>query len=488
MKENKIRELYEASMPVGGFNAFKTNWEQSLGVHRDPDTQRQVFDPSRREINHNELHLGKIMTGLLGPNWRARFEQNWVQASRYRYESMGGPVTSSELAYVSAGLDVIAGLANARALERPMAPKFIFDEMCTVTEIEGEGGFDLIVRSAGNKPARDLAESQALPTGLLKGSRVHRNRTLNQGLRTEISLDTVLNDLTGTLYEAVDENSDQVLLEREQKVADAVMGVSQGSGAANTYALLVSSSANVGADGLAMPMDQDGLAFLPWQNGVYGTNVNATVPSPQNQRLVANFANCSDTDSKGLTDYTAFSRALQMLCLNRDPFTGLAPDIESLDDMTILVAPGSAIQLDFITSATALWQIANSGLSTTGGTNTVSPNVIEKFIKGLKRLTSQTWMNRLLDVGVASVGSTGTYSKKTFNATAGYGTTGSIYSTFFMGKFKQAVKYAQRMPYQVQQVPLSSNEYARQIVSVQDVRERGQAYWVNPRLVYRAFA
>lgn len=486
MKETKIKELFEQSAPRG-MSAFRTNWEQSLGVHRDPVTQNQTFDPTNREVNHNELHLGRLMTGLLGPSWKQRFEQNWIQASAMRYEQ-GGPVMSSELAYVSAALDVIAGLANARALERPSAPKFIFDQMCSVTEIEGEGGFDIIVRSAGNKPNRDLAENTALPTSQLKGSRVHRNRTLNQGLRTEITLDTVLNDLTGTLYGAVDENSDQVLLEREQKVADCVMAVSAGSGAANTYALTVSAAPNIGIDGLAIPADIDGLSFLPYQNGVYGTNVNATVPSPQNGKLVANFANAADTDSKGLTDYTAFVRALAMLTQNRDPFTGLAPDIESLDGMTLLVAPGAKPQVDFIMMAQYLWQVGATAMTSAGGTATVAPNVITKFMQGLNVLTSQTWMNRLLDIGVASVSSGGTYSKKTFNATAGYGTTGSIFSTFFLGKFKEAVAYAQRMPYSVQQVPLSSSEYARQIVSVQDVRERGQAYWKNPRLVYRAFA
>ena len=239
---------------------------------------------------------------------------------------------------------------------------------------------------------------------------------------------------------------------------------------------------------MAIPADVDGLAFLPYQNGVYGTNVNAAVPSPQNQRLVANFANCADTDSKGLTDYTAFVRALAMLTLNRDPFTGLAPDIESLDGMTLLVAPGSKPQVDFITMAQYLWQVGATAMTSAGGTATVSPNVIASFMRSINVLTSQTWMNRLLDVGVASVGSTGTYSKKTFNSTAGYGTTASIFSTFFLGKFREAIGYAQRMPYQVQQVPLSSSEYGRQIVSVQDVRERGQAYIKNPRLMYRAFA
>ena len=89
--------------------------------------------------------------------------------------------------------------------------------MCTVTEIEGEGGFDIIVRSDGGQPGHASCDGQALPTVKLKGSRVHRNRTLNQGLRTKINKYTILGYLTGTLYGAVDENADQVLNERERK-------------------------------------------------------------------------------------------------------------------------------------------------------------------------------------------------------------------------------------------------------------------------------
>ena len=493
MKELKIRQLFDSTMPVGGLPAFRTAWEQSLGLHYG-DNGCMALDTNKREINHNEMHLGRLMTGLLGPNWKNTFEQQWQRASRLRFEGIGGPVLSGDLAYVSAAVDVIAGLANARALERPKHSKWLFDKMAKVVEIPGEGGFDIIVRSSGDKPNRDLGETQMLPTATLKGSRVHRNRTLNQGLRTEISLSVVLNDLTGTLYDAVDENSDQVLLEREQKLADCLMGVSAGTGAKNTYALTVSAVPNIGVDGLAIPMVQDGLSFLPWQNGYYGSNVNATIASPENQRLIANFANCADTDGKGLTDYTAFVRALQMLAANRDPFTNLPPDIEALEGMTILCAPAARVQIEYMLQATSLWQIANGAGVTTGlsgaGSNTVSENVLKEVLKNARVETSQVWFNRLVDVGLASVSSGGTYSIKSFTNAASdtYTTAGSIMSTFFLGKFQDAVHYAQRMPYTVEQVPLSSLEYGRQIVMVQDVRERGQAYWVNPRVAYRAFA
>lgn len=486
-KQKKLRALFEQSMPQGGLRAFRTNWEQSIGLHEEDG--RTVFKPDKREVDYKDFHLGAICEALMGPRWRNTFEQFWQDASRYRFEGAGGMVLSGELPYVSAAIDVIAGLANARALERPAAPQFIWSDFCTPTEITGEGGFDIIVRSAGNQPGTDIAEGQPLPTSTLLGSRVHRNRTLNQGLRTKISKWTILDDLTGTLYGAIDENADQVLNERERKVADCVLGVALTTGGANTFALTVSQGASIGTDNLAIPVSQDGLTFFPYQKGLYGAagaNAGAVVASPQNGKYIRNFANCNFTDGIGLADYNCFVRALSTLTRNRDPFTGLPVQVD-LSGMMILVSPASEVQLKFMLQAEKIWQGGAVGIATALGSATVSNyNYARELAPNIR--SSQLWMNRLMDVGVTTLAANGTYAHLTFNGTAGYTTAASIHSALYMGHFKRAVRYAQRTPYSVIQVPLGSQEYAEECVLIQDVRERGQAYWVDPRVVWRSWA
>lgn len=474
-------------MPQGGLPAFRRNWEQSIGVHEEDG--RRVFKADKREVDYKDFHIGATCEALMGPHWRQTFEQFWREASRARFEGTGGTVLTGDLPYVSAALDVIAGLANARALERPLAPQFIWQDFCTPTEIVGEGGFDIIVRAAGNQPSKDLADGQPIPTTDLLGSRVHRNRTLNQGLRCKVNKYTILDDLTGTLYEAVDEVADQVLNERERKVADCVLGIALTTGAANTFALTVSQGAAIGSDNLAIPVSQDGLTFFPYQKGVYGaagTNAGAVVASPQNGRYIRNFANDNFTDGAGLADYNCLVRALSTLSANRDPFTLLPVQVD-LSGMMILVSPASEVQLKFLLAAEKLWQGGAVGIATALGSATVSSyNYARELAPNIR--SSQLWMNRLLDVGVTTLAANGTYAHFTFNATAGYATVASVHSALYMGHYKRAVRYAQRMPYSVIQVPLSSQEYAEECVMIQDVRERGQAYWVDPRVVWRAWA
>ena len=484
-KESKLRKLLDDSMAVGGLPEYRKNFEQSIGVHTDA-TGRKYFDKDKRDVDYMSLEIGRVCQAMLGNDWRSSFEQTWQQASQLRFEGVGGTVTTGDLPYTGAAIDTIAGLANARALERPSAPQWIWDNMCTPTEIVGEGGFEMIVRSNGDYPAQDLADGEPLPTVFLKGSRVHRNRTLNQGLRTKISKWTILDDLTGSLYGAVDENSDLVLMERERKVADAVLGVGayQGTG-----------PQNIGLPGYSIPVIQDGLLFFPYQTGLYNNpgasaaNYGGALSSPQTQKLVANFANAATNDTYGLQDYTFLVRALSVLAANRDPWTNLPIEIP-LMGMTMFVAPRAIPQVRYILQTKEEWQIQNGGISTSNGTNTVSTlNLLSDY--NFNVVSSQVWANRLVDVGIQKATPTaGTIAFQTFtNAAADtFNTSNSIASFFCMGHFKEAVKYAVRTPYTVQQVPLSSVEYAEEVVLIQDVRERGQAFIVNPRKMYRAYA
>ena len=459
-KEQKLKELFETSMANGGLQSFKTNWEQSLGIETVDGVQR--LGETAKQVDYKEFEIGRVCQTLLGNDWRSKFEQNWMAASRLRFEGQGSAVMPGDLPYVSASLDVIAGLANARALERPLSPIFIGDQMCSTTEVVGEGGFDIIVRPAGNLPNRDLADGQPIPTVTLKGSRVHRNRTRNQGLRSKVNLYTVLDDLTGTLYSAIDEVADQVLFEKERKIADCLLGIYDARNEAG------------------IKIQQDGSSWYPYQAAA------VTTVAPDNGVAVQSYANAVMGDSLGLIDYTCIERAFSLLYSNRDPFTGLPVNM-SLNGMKIFVAPRSLIQMKYIVNARETWAINNIGLTTAYSKNTVAENPLNGM--GLSIVSSQIWANRLVDLGMGTSGlglaAGGTLTNATADTTH---TAGSVASFFLLGHPEQAIKYLQRQPYTVAQVPLSSMEYAEQTVMVQDVRERGQAYWVNPRAMYRCYA
>jgi hypothetical protein len=488
-QRKKIKALFEQSMADGGLDTFKQNWDKSLGIE-NLGAGRQRLNFEQREVDHNDFHVGEVCHALMGNDWRDNLTQFATEANQRRFEGQGGQIMGGELSLVSASLDVIAGLMNARALQAAAAPDWIWDRMCTVEEASGEGGFHIGLRAMNDPHSTDLADGQSLPTAHTVQTRIHRNRTLNQGQRVKVNLWAVRDDLTGQIMEAVDNTSLMVLAERERKVADAVLGISATSGAANTKALTVSAGQNIGTDGLAMPVVQDGLSFFPYQKGIYGAsgaNAGAVILAPENDRLIQNFANATETDALGLTDYNALVKGLQILLANLDPFTVLPVPI-SLQGSQFFVAPAAAVQLKFLLEAETLWQVA-ANLTAAGGKNTVSSyNFVEEL--KLNVISSQYWANRLTSVGVTKLAANGTYSHQTLTNAVGdtFATAGSVLSAFYMGDFKRAVHYWQRMPYQVVQVPLSSIEFGEQTVIVQDQRERGQAFWVEPRAVYRAWA
>jgi len=469
-KEKVIKKLYESSMEAAkeggvkaGLDAYRTNFEQSLGIVVDEDTGVKTYDANQRELDHNNLDIGRLGTALLGRDWAKVYEGNWVKASQNAqvFEGQGGAVLAGTLASVSALTDSIAGLANARALEKQMDPEFIYNEMCTETEVTGEGGYDIRVRTAGENPRTDLADGEAFPSVSLKPTRIHRNRSHRQGIRTKLSLQTVMDDLTGTLYEAVDENSLLVLNERERKVADCLMSIGTA----------VAPAGKIGQPGLVVPVQQDGSSFAPYQ-----TSLN-TSPSPENQLLVQNYVNAVN-GSAPPTNYTCIEQAIGTLVGNVDPFNGLPVQL-NFKELQMFVVPATMIQAHNLLEATEIWNIGSVGLTTAYAKNMVTPNPLKPFQISLH--TSQIWAKRLVDVGIIGQVFTNT-------ATNNYTTANDIRGFWMLGHFKKAVKYAVRQPYQVQQVPLSSIEYGSQIVLVQDVFEQGQCYFINPRVCYRAYS
>ena len=497
-QQKKLKQLFEQSMTEGGLAAFRRNWEQSIGIrdHQTPTGSVQryeqagdVFRDEHRQTHEQDAsgnwHVGEVFSAIVGPEWRQTFEQFYQRAARQRFEGTGGDVMAGDTPYVSAALDVVAGLLNARALARAAHPEWIWDRMCDVQEASGEGGFHIGSRldpNSNDGSGTDLADGQMPPTGRVISTRVHRNRTLRQARRMKVNFWAVRDDLTSQIMETVDEFTVVVLTERERKVADALMGVA-------TSATLASGAA-IGTAGQAMPMIQDGLAFFPYQNGVYGTNANATTAAPENGVYVANFANAYDSNGVGLTNYNAIANALQILHGNRDPFTKLPKRID-FNRMQFLCAPAiAATQLKVLLQQQALWQIAWGSATPASISNaTVSSyNLIEAM--NLEIIESQYWMNRLVDAGIYSVSSAGAASQTKLTNAQGdsYNTPGSMMSAFSMGHFKRALIYWQRMPYQTIQVPLSSTEYGEETVLVQDHRERGQVFWHDPREVFRAYA
>ena len=511
VQQKTLKKLFDSSMEQGGLQAFHQNWEDSIGVKTSErqylddegavatSRHEQFYEPTEDQFrdDHRAQHsenasgnwaIGEVFESLLGPRWKKTFEQKWQSASNMRFEGFGGAMMSGDTPYVSAALDVVAGLMNARALARAQDPEWIWDRVVDVQEAAGEGGFHIGSRldpASFDGTGADLADGQAPPTSKDTQTRVHRNRSKRQARRVNVNYWKMRDDLTGQVMETVDQNGLILLTERERKVADALMGVASSA--------TLASGTDIGKVGQAMPIVQDGLAWFPWQKGVYGTaagsNIGYNVAASENGALIQNYGNCGDGDGLGLTNYTFLQTALQVLSSNLDPFTGL-PTPVSMKGMQFLMTPATAIQLKILLQSEDLWQIAwGSAAPASISTATVSKAKIVAEM-GLEILESQYWFNRLNTVGIYSQPATGaaTQQKLTNNPGDNYATPGSIMSAYFMGHFKQALTYWQRMPYQTVQIPLGSVEMGEQTVLVQDHHERGQVFWHNPRLCWRSFA
>ena len=497
-QQQKLKQLYEKSMAEGGRSLFKKRWEQSLGINyvekmeRTEDGQYGVrfeqeynADSTDRLTSVSEWNIGEAMYSICGPNWRNMLESNKERLGGQRFEGFGSDIMPGDMSYVTAGLDVVGGLLNARALEKNESPEWIYDRVVNVQEATGEGGFHIGARldpSSIDQTGTDLADGQSPPTIKTIGTRVHRNRTLRQRRRTKLNYWTLKWDLTSQAMDAVDETAILVLQERERKCADGVLGVSTGT--------TLGAGTSQGIQGNALAMTQDGLNFFPWQNGTYGTNANATTPAQENGVAVANFANCADSNGIGLTNYQCIAQALQVLHGNRDPFTKLPLRLD-FNRMQFICAPAvAATQLKTLLQQQALWQIAwGSATPSSISTATVSDyNLIKEF--NLDIIESQFWLNRAVDAGLYSVSSTGAATHQTLTNNSGdtQNTPGSIMSAFWMGHFKRACIYWQAQPYQAVQVPLDSIAIGEETVLIQDHCERGQLFWHQPRFGWRAWA
>lgn len=480
-QQRKLKGLFEQTMPKGGRFAFREAWEQSVGVHqRELSSGARVpfFDGQKRELEHGNWQVGEVMYSMLGPRWKESFEQFWSRGAESRFEGVGQSITSGDTPYVTAALDVVAGLMNARALERAASPEWIWDRMCQVQEATGEGGFHIGSRvSPTNVAFRDLGDSQSLPTAKATSTRVHRNRSLKQGLRAKVNYWQLRDDLTSQIMETVDQFALIVQSERERKVADGAMGISSGT--------TLATGVNIGALGQAMPVVQDGLTWFPWLSGSYGSNAGAGINAPENNVAVANYANngTGGGDGQGLTDYTAIVRAIQILTKNRDPFTGLPVQVPFIGMQFFVPTEAAKVQLEFLLRAKVLWQVLNAvSPANAAFSNTASEyNLVENM--KLEILTSQYWANRLTDVGAAycaanaATPQTLTRQVLTNNAGDTYATAGSVMSFFMMGRFRDALIYWQRQPYHTVSVPPSSVDIGEETVLIQDHRERGQLFW-----------
>jgi hypothetical protein len=184
---------------------------------------------------------------------------------------------------------------------------------------------------------------------------------------------------------------------------------------------------------------------------------------------------------------------MQRLLTNRDPFTGLPPNISFKGMQFLGLTPAFQVQLKFLLEAEALWQILNAIVPANAAFTTTNSRFNLVRDMGLEIIDSKFWGTRATDVGLAYQPGTNALtaiSQQKLSDTTGdtYATAGSIMSFFLMGHFKEALTYWQRMPYQAIGVPLSSTEYGEEVVLVQDHKEMGEPFWLNPRVVYRTWA
>lgn len=457
----KIKKLFEDSMAAGGRPAFRRNFAAMIGVHPGGPTGSR-FEQDHREVDYTRIDHQDLLQDLLGHRWKKTFEQFWQEGTQARFEGGvgGGAVMTGDIPLVSAAIDTIAGLWNARALERAVGPKWIWDRMCTVQPAMGEGGWDTGTRAVGdptNQDGTDLAANQAPPAMQLVAERVHRNRMKRNERDIKLNYLAVLYDTTSTIYQSVDDAAEFVLFERERKVADASMGIAGGP------------------DG-TIQMTKDGLTFYPFQTAPVLT------PSPENNRQIQNFANCingSGTGTGGLNNYTVIARSMGTLLNNRDPFTGFP--VEMPTSLTWLVAnEAAAIQAEAIKHALSVYQSGHTPIQTADGkmTNIANPFASHQY----EIVYSQVWANRLVDLGVGAGGMANTITE------LGYATAGNVQSFFMIGDFKGALIYWQRRPYRVYQAPITGEQLATQTILWQFMGEDGSVYWRNPRGVYREYA
>lgn len=169
----------------------------------------------------------------------------------------------------------------------------------------------------------------------------------------------------------------------------------------------------------------------------------------------------NDVPDNPLTDYTAVRLADQYLTNTLDPNTGepvvvgrpfvFAPHTKRMDIMHML-------------EAEAIWKMSAGGLNTTGGINTVGPNVLNRIGLGADQFATSRLLKTQLMAQLANLSSA------------------EADAIWFYGDPAEAFRYVVNWPVTVEQAPVNSEaEFTQDIIFRFKASKRGRAAIKSPR-------
>ena len=123
-----------------------------------------------------------------------------------------------------------------------------------------------------------------------------------------------------------------------------------------------------------------------------------------------------------------------------------------------------------VLQAMSIWKMANGGLNSTGGINTIAPNPLQQLGMGADAYR----VSRQLRDQLVAAGCTGTGGKPDPD------------KVWFYGDIPAAIQYAENSPIRVVMAPSNSEaEFMQDIVLRARADERGAWIWRNPRVLQR---
>lgn len=238
----KLQRLYEQHMesdPERGSLNFGAEMHGLLGISEGADGQKRI-DYKARALNPREFSLQEVAYGLLGRDYMSRIREAFHVAQVYRlYEADGHAVLPSHFSNINAFTSTVTGLLEAMVLEALDNPEFIGDQMVQTEPTRVNGGKAIGVRNDGTGGEDNLLDDEPYPMVGLKETWVDVPENERHGQAVQLNEKVFLYDRTGQVQGAVDNASKSTLRQKEIRIADMVLGITnpyvRDGQASNTY-------------------------------------------------------------------------------------------------------------------------------------------------------------------------------------------------------------------------------------------------------------
>lgn len=225
------KRLYESLGPQQFVRSIRT----AIGLDRD-EHDRPVLRESVQgldgricpRISTDEFSVKDLAESIVGPDWVRSLDPAGSDGAHHHdhlLESTPAPMHPGQHIHINTWTAVIAGLVEARMLERYQAPEFVANQLVQLIPSKVKQQKMIGVGRTGKK-ARNMQPGDPHPRANFGERWVTLPETVKRGLAIELTKEIIFYDLTSQVMQQAEDVGESLALNREDRIWDVILGVS----------------------------------------------------------------------------------------------------------------------------------------------------------------------------------------------------------------------------------------------------------------------